>query len=135
MMPYFYSAGHWNYFRDGLIYLRTIEHLSDTLLEKFLVGEHVIHLQKGFWNGVWSNMAIESTYMKTGKGPRGMIGTTTNERSTTIWTSGHHLCGELTTELDDLRSKRRSDKVELHKEEQIGRIQADGLDRDKSVAL
>ena len=48
MMPYFYAAGYWNYVRDGLVYLRTMEHLPDTLLEKFLVGEHVIHLQKGF---------------------------------------------------------------------------------------
>ena len=54
-----------------------------------------------------------------------------NERTTTIWGSGHHLCRELTTELEDLRSKRCSDKTELHKEEKIDRIQADGLDRDK----
>ena len=90
MMPYFYVAVHWNYIRDGLVYLRTMENLPDTLLEKFLVGEHVIYLQKGFWKGVWCDMAIESTYTKTGKGPRGMIGTTTNERTTTIWASRYH---------------------------------------------
>ena len=69
MMPYFYAAGHWNYVRDGLVYLKTMEKLPNNVLERFLAGEHVIHLQKGYWNGIWSDMAIECTYMKVGKGP------------------------------------------------------------------
>ena len=38
-MPYFYAAGHWNYVRDVLVYLRTMENHPDTLVDKFIVGE------------------------------------------------------------------------------------------------
>ena len=31
-------------------------------------GEHVIRIKDGLFNGIWSDMAIETTYMKVGKG-------------------------------------------------------------------
>ena len=62
-------------------------------------------------------MGIETTYMKHGKGPSGIIGTTTNERTVRVWSSGHHLLGAVLNELESLRDK--SGKVnEVHKEEQ-----------------
>ena len=64
MLPYFFSAGHWNYARDGIAYLSTMENLPRDLLESFLKGEHVVHLKAGWWNGIWTDMAIESSYMK-----------------------------------------------------------------------
>ena len=47
-------------------------------------GEHVVHLRKGFWNGAWNDTSIEATYLKTDKGPAGLIGQTTNSRLVTI---------------------------------------------------
>ena len=44
------------------------------LMNKFIYGDHVIYLQKRLWDGIWSDIAIEATYMKTGKGPYGIIG-------------------------------------------------------------
>ena len=66
-LPYFFAAGHWNYARDRIIYLRSMLRIPNDLLEKFMNGEHVIRLKGGLFNGIWSDMAIESTYMKVGK--------------------------------------------------------------------
>ena len=58
-------------------------------------GEHVVHLRRGFWNGALSDMSIEATYMKTDKGPAGLIGQTTNSRLVTIWANSHHFCSAI----------------------------------------
>ena len=89
-------------------------------------GEHVVCIQNGLFNGIWSDMAIESSYMKVGKGPTGVIGVTTNDRSVSIWSnSSHHLCGELLTELSDLGSNQQTHDP---KEEGTGRIKLDAED-------
>ena len=130
MLPYFFAAGHWNYARDGVAYVRMMEKLPRALLNKFMRGEHVIHLKQGLWNGIWSDMGIETTYMKIGKGPSGLIGVTTNTRSVTIWANGHHLCSEMLTDLEGLNDRNRNKEVQ-HKEEGKGRMKSDQLDRDK----
>ena len=130
MIPYFFAAGHWNYARDGTVYIRMMENLPDSVLNKFMKGQHVVHLQDGFWNGIWSDMAIESTYMKIGKGPSGIVGITTNDRSVSIWANSHHLCSELLTELSDLGNKQQTSH-DKHKEEGAGRIDSDNIDRNK----
>ena len=129
MLPYFFAAGHWNYARDGVAYVRMMENLPVGLLVGFLNGEHVIHLQKGWWNGIWTDMAIETSYMKLGKGPTGVIGITTNEKALKVWANGHHLCGEVLTELSSLRGETNS-PVLKHKEVYPGRIQADNKDHE-----
>ena len=61
MLPYFFAAGHWKYARDGLVYLRKMERLPDCLVNKFMEGQHVVHLKNGYFNGLWSDMAIKMT--------------------------------------------------------------------------
>lgn len=68
MIPYLFAAGHWNYARDGIVYLYSMEKMPHNLLKKFMDGEHIIRIKEGLFNGIWSDMAIESTYMKVGKG-------------------------------------------------------------------
>ena len=85
MMPYFFAAGHVNYARYGLCYLRTMERLTGKVLEQFLSGKHVMHNISGLFNGIWFDMAIETTYMKHGKCPSGIIGMTTKPRTLEIW--------------------------------------------------
>ena len=94
-------------------------------------GEHVIRIKDGFFNGIWSDMAIETTYMKVGKGPSGMIGVTTNDRSVSIWANSHHFCGELLTELEHQRTRGQESPDMKHKEEGKGRINSDSEDRLK----
>ena len=75
-------------------------------------------------------MSIETTYMKIGKRPAGLIGQTTNSKSVTIWANSHHLCSKVLTELESLRNKHKKDGNK-HKEEQKGKIKSDMGDRRK----
>ena len=68
MIPYFFAAGHWNYAGDSIVYLRSMEKMSTNLLNRFMNGEHVTLIKDGLFNRIWSDMAIEITYMKVGKG-------------------------------------------------------------------
>ena len=45
-----------------------MEKLPKNLLDKFMNNEHVVHLTDVLSNGIWSDMAIETMYMKVGKG-------------------------------------------------------------------
>ena len=68
MIPYFFAAGHWNYARDSIVYLRSIEKMPTNLLNRFMNGEHVIRIIDGLFSRIWSDMVIETTHMKVGKG-------------------------------------------------------------------
>ena len=74
MIPLFFAAGHFNYARYGLYYLRSMEHLLDEVKEHFMQGEHTMHHIPGIFNGIWKDMAIETTYMRHGHGKSGIIG-------------------------------------------------------------
>ena len=64
MAPYFFAAGHNHYARSGLIYLKTVKNLPGDVLSRFLIEEQVMRHQAGLWNGIWSDMLIESTLMR-----------------------------------------------------------------------
>lgn len=72
MMPYFNAAGHINYARYGLYYLRSMESLPPEVLLKFRNGEHVMRHKAGLSNGIWSDMYIETTFMRYGNRPGGL---------------------------------------------------------------
>ena len=80
MLPYFYAAGHHSYARCGSYYLCNMEKLPQEVLLKFMKGEHVMRHQQGNWNGMWSGMYIETTFMCYGKGPGGIVGVTLKPR-------------------------------------------------------
>ena len=69
----------------GLCYLLTMSRLPSTNLEHFMKGERVMHHQQGIWNGIGSDMMIETSYMKFDKGPDGAIGVTTKPETMKIW--------------------------------------------------
>ena len=129
MIPYFFAAAHWNYARDSICYLRSMEKLPGIVLDKFLEGDHAMHHKKGIWNGIWSDMMIETTYMKYGKGPSGLIGITTNPRSVQIWSNSHHIVNETLRNLERFTQEERDDVITTHKEESRARIVGDAADR------
>ena len=119
MIPYFFAAGHINYARYGVCYLMTMSKLPPTLLDQFLRGEHVLRQQHGIWNGIWSDMMIETSYMKFGKGPSGIIGKTTKPKTIQIWAKSQVL-----QTLDAIRNKAEN-TMSTHKEEREGKMKAD----------
>jgi len=76
MVALFFAASHLNYARYGLYYLRTMEQLPDDARDCFLRGEHTMHHIPGIFNGIWSDMAIDTTFMHYGHGRSGIINVT-----------------------------------------------------------
>ena len=68
-----------------------MEKHSGDIVIKFMKGEHVMRYQKRLWNGIWSDMIIETTHMKYEKSLSDMIGFKTKHRSRYIWTNNHHI--------------------------------------------
>lgn len=128
MVPYFFAAGHQNYARYGLYYLRSMESMPDSVKKHFLQGEHVVHLSEGIYNGIWSDMAIESTLMRYGHGPGGIIGVTLKPETVRTWAYSMHACNRIERSLDEMRQRETPSKLQ-HKEEMPARIKSDAADR------
>ena len=130
LVPYFFAGGHINYARYGLCYLLTMSRLPPTILDQFLKGEHVLRHREGIWNGIWSDMMIETSYMKFGKGPNGIIGKTTKPKTLQIWAKSQHSCSEVLQSLDAIRENQEC-TMTTHKEEKEGRMKAHLTDKVK----
>ena len=79
MVPYLFASAHFNYARYGLLYIRSMQHLHPALVKRFMAGEQVMHHTYGLWDGIWSDLFIESTCMHYGHCPSGIIGATLSE--------------------------------------------------------
>ena len=130
MLPHFFSSGHVHYARYGLYYLRLIEGLPQDVLKRFMNGEHVMRHIPGVWNAIWSDMFIESTFMRYGHGKRGIIGVTLKPETLKIWGLSLHICSRLEEDISIIISKDSSKSQEKYKEEEKGRIQSDTKDRE-----
>ena len=51
-----------------------MESLPEYALERLMKGEHVMRHIPGMWNGIWSDMFIETTFMRYGHGKSGIAG-------------------------------------------------------------
>ena len=131
MMPYFFASGHVNYARYGLYYLRSMQALPANVLEHFMKGAHVMRHMPGLWNGLWSDMFIETTFMRYGHGKAGIIGITLKPETLKTWALSLHVCGQILEDLSTLRENERTSCIKTtHKEEAKARISADQVDRE-----
>ena len=118
MMPYFFAAGHQNYVRSDLVHLRAIENLPENILPYFLKGKHVMQHMDGLWNGLWSDMFIESTFMRYGHGQQGVIGITLKPETLKTWALSCHIFSQLMEDLAELRGESSNNRFQdTHKEE------------------
>ena len=104
-----------------------MEKLPNETLESFMKREHVSHRKSGIWNSIWSDMMIETTYMKFGKGPRGIIGVATQPRTLKVCAKSQHIQNKLLSDLEYLRNKDESPN-QVHKEETKTQIASDNKD-------
>ncbi len=106
-----------------------MEALPADVLPNFMKGEHTMHHVPGIWNGIWSDMFIETTFMRYGHGRGGIIGNTLKPETLKIWALSLHICSHLESDLDQLALGDRRHTEESHKEEQKSRIASDAEDR------
>ena len=128
MLPLFYAAGHVNYARDALIYLREMQKLPENVKKHFLKGEHTVQHTEGIFNGLWSDMAIETTYMRLGKASSGIVGQAMKPETVKTWAYSMNVCCELADGLEAMRNRTPSENS-CHKEEMKGRMILDEADR------
>ena len=107
-----------------------MERLPAIVQKQFLLGNHVMRHQPGIWNGIWSDMFIETTFMRYGHGPGGIIGITLQPSTLTRWALSLHLCSQLMKDVSLMAEDSQKDIV-THKEEMPHRIRADNEDRAK----
>ena len=73
MFPYLRSAGCHNYARYGAFYVHQMIGLNPEMMKKLQQGAFVRHVP-GIYNSTWTDMFIETTYMRLGHGPAGTTG-------------------------------------------------------------
>ena len=92
-------------------------------------GEHIMRHEQGHWNGIWSNMYIETTFMHYGKGPGGIVGVTLKPNVVKKWANSLHIPTEILKDLDNMRDRDTSKDLEFHREESKGQMKSDEKDR------
>ena len=108
-----------------------MECLPKDVLATFLKGEHVMRHQSGLWNGIWSDMFIETTFMRYGHGPGGLIGITLKPSALKRWALSLHICSHLIKDLVEMKDvNKQSHQVNHHKEEMSARKKSDAKDRE-----
>lgn len=125
MMPLFFAASHINYARYGMYYLRSMEAMPDEVREHFMKGQHTMHHQPGLFNGIWSNMMIETTYMRHGHGQDGIAGITLRPETLKTWALSLHTCNKIVRGLEAMRDHKFHTSQTHHKEEMEARIKSD----------
>ena len=91
--------------RYCLYYLRSMEKLSGPVLQNFLQGKHVTRHQPGLWNAIWTDMFIESTVMRYGHSPGGIIGITLKPSTLKRWALSLHVCSHMVQDVSEMRNE------------------------------
>ena len=68
MINLFAATGHINYAKSARIYIQEMEMLSETypwLFDQFQNGLHAVKRTKKNWNGLWTDLVIEQTMMRS----------------------------------------------------------------------
>ena len=77
MLPHFRSAGFHNYARYGAFYVHQMKGLNPEMMMKLQQCALVRHIPR-IYNSTWTDMFIETTYMRLGHGPAGTTGVATD---------------------------------------------------------
>lgn len=91
--------------------------LPSEVLNKFLTREHAMRHCNGLWNSIWSDMMIETTVMRYGHGPAGIIGITLSESALERWARILHVLSVLEQNFLGLKGSETNKNVTHHKEE------------------
>eukprot|EP00745_Piridium_sociabile_P037812 TRINITY_DN68984_c0_g1_i6.p1 TRINITY_DN68984_c0_g1~~TRINITY_DN68984_c0_g1_i6.p1 ORF type:complete len:1121 (+),score=248.01 TRINITY_DN68984_c0_g1_i6:81-3443(+) len=129
LLPYMFAAHKYNYSRYGLYYVRSMTRLHPDILAQFCKGQQSLHHTAGLWNGQWSDMFIETTWMRKGHGPGGIIGNTEKPQTMATWVYSMDAVMTLTGDLKRMGDHDEKETQEKHKEEFPSRINQDGDDR------
>ena len=90
-----------------------------------------MHHKPGIWNGMWSDMYIETTFMRYGHGPGGLVGVTLKPNTVARWALSLHVCSQIVDDVSAMKGGSQEKHIIQHKEEIRARIKSDATDRGK----
>ena len=102
MLPYFRSAGCHNYARYAAFYVHHMKGLDPVMMKKLQYGAFVCHIP-GIYNSTWTDMFIETTYIRLWHGQTGEIGLATDYHHMAKWALSFALRGGITDQGDRQR--------------------------------
>ena len=79
-----------------------------------MIVQHVMRNQDGLWNAMWSDLFIETTYMRYGHGPSGIIGSTL-----AIWALSQSSCAQIKHDIETMKNDEDRQRVKHHHEERF----------------
>ena len=62
-----------------MLYVEWMNRLPDDLHKAYMKGQSSVHFTSALFNGIWTDMYIECTWMRHGHGPAGVTGLALNE--------------------------------------------------------
>ena len=69
------------------------------MLHQFMKGKHVMRHNPGLSNDIWSDMFIESTFMRYGHEASGLVGLTLQPSAVSRWVLSLHVCAHFRGDL------------------------------------
>ena len=120
MLNLFAATGHGNYAKCGRLYLQEMQNMNIThpeLYESFMNGDHTARRTQKFWNGIWTDLCIEQTLMRSIKSRGGLTSDRgLSESSRNLWVLSLTSCANVHNALMDLiisQTTRKEAHVEL----------------------
>ena len=90
-----------------------------------------MHHNAGLFNGIWSDMAIGTTFVRYGHGQSGITGITLIPEALKTWAYRLHACNTVVSNMDQMRAQEQHVPASQthHKEEAKARFKTDTKDR------
>ena len=107
-----------------------METLPSVIKHYFLQEQHIMRHAASATNSTWSDMFIKTTFMRYGHSQGGLTGITPIDNATQCWAISLLICSSLISYITAMRNQTLR-TLAHHKEETLGRIQADAADRCK----
>ena len=85
MIPYFFSANRYNYARWTPVYILGMLKIPEDIRRAFEHGEFTVRRTTSPFNGISSDMGVETTMVKDAKGNGGIVGLTRKKRALLRW--------------------------------------------------
>ncbi|CAG9820707.1 unnamed protein product [Phaedon cochleariae] len=138
MLPFFHASGHFFYAKSCHLYLQDMLNLQDkmdpTEFESFTTkGYFTIRRSDKFWSGIWTDMTIEQTLMRTMKSIGGLThGRGITDSVLTKWTLGMTFLHNVCDVIEDFCGI-FSGTTEQHVDMRRSRILRDSKDTEKLI--
>ncbi len=94
-------------------------------------GNHVTRHNPRLWNGIWSDMFIESTFIRYGHESSGLVGLILQLSAVSRWVLSFHVCGHLRGDIALKDGQIKKNSIAMHQKEAKFRILSDVMDRAK----